>query len=145
MVNPIRNILEGPESSSPFEPLDEGTYRLHIEDAKTEEEGVSQAGLRIPPRVRVGFSMETAEGRTARLWHNFYIDQERPQGFLRRFYRLATGQTLGDAVGEDATEQSIAEAIATTVVGGNVTALVKIKKDKKTDDMVNYIARWLDE
>lgn len=145
MVNPIQSILEGPESSSPFEPIDAGTYRLHIEDARVEEEGVSQSGGRIPPRVRVGFSTETPEGRAARLWHNFFIDEQRPQGFLRKFYRLATGQVLSDAVSGDATEQSIAEAIATTVVGGNVTAAIGVRKDKKTEDMVNYIARWVDD
>lgn len=145
MVNPIQNILEGPESSSPFEPIERGDYRLHIEDARAEPEGVSQSGARISPRVRVGFSTESGDGRAVRLWHNFFIDQARPQGFLRKFYRLATGQSLAEIMGEGATELTIAETIATTVVGGNVFASVGVRQDKKTGDQVNYIARWLDE
>lgn len=142
----VKSVLSGRESSSPFDPIPAGEYSLHIDDATVDDERTSVEGKHVPPSVRVKLTVqdevEGAKGRS--LWHRFYIDLERNQGFLMKFYRLATGMALGEQIEGDATELDVARVVANGVVGGTVSAKVGIRVDKRTGEEVNTLNRLVE-
>lgn len=144
MTKTLAELLEAPEVSTPYPPLDVNRYNLKAVDARYTESYVRDMdGREMSPKVRLQLRVVDgdAEGRSA--FVTVFVDQDgRTFGFVKRIYRKLAGAGLLDGFNTVAvTNDEIAQQFAVGVVGGEMEARLGIRVNNATGDQENILTR----
>ena len=143
MPKSIRDLMDAPESDSPFESHPRGEYGLVVVNATYQESFTKDDGAMIAPKVRIQAKIESAEdaalvGRTAFITQ--YIDQDRGWGFTKKLYKILSGSNLLDGFsGTYVENDELAQKFAAGIVNGRLTAVLAPAKNRAGENVISKL------